>query len=68
MSFSYGDSRAERVVGEVVSPDFFSFLGVQPFLGQGFSQDVREGHWAAEVVLSYRFWQRRFGGDPSVLG
>ncbi len=68
LSFSYNGGGAERVVGEVVSPNFFAFLGVRPALGQGFSAGVQKGQWAPEVVLSYRFWQRRFGGDPHVLG
>src|SRR5262249_27886572 len=34
----------------------------------GFSPEVRAGRWAAEAVLSYRFWKRRFGGDPNVVG
>jgi predicted permease len=68
LSFSYKGGAAERVVGEVVSPDFFDSLGIRPALGQGFSAAVLKGQWAPEVVLSYRFWQRRFGSDPHVLG
>src|SRR5438552_4859773 len=68
LSFSYNGSGAERVVGEVVSPNFFAFLGVRPVHGQGFSVGVQKGQWAPEVVLSYRFWQRRFGSDPQMLG
>jgi predicted permease len=67
LSFSDGD-RAERVVGEVVSANFFPALGVAPILGQGFTPEVRAGHWAPEVVLSYRFWKQRFSGDPGVIG
>src|SRR5262249_38404732 len=67
LSFSY-DDRAERVVGQVVSPNFFTALGVAPIIGEGFAPEVRAGHWAPEVVLSYRFWKRRFAGDPSVIG
>ena len=68
LSFSYNGGSAERIVGEVVSPNFFTFLGIRPALGQGFSAAVQKGQWAPEAVLSYRFWQRRFGGDPQVLG
>jgi predicted permease len=67
LSFSY-DDRAERVQGEVVSGNYFDVLGVRPIIGQPFTSEVRSGHWAAEVVLSYGFWQRRFGGDPGVIG
>lgn len=68
LSFSYNGSSAERIVGEAVSPNFFAFLGVQLHLGVGFSANVQKGQWAPEAVLSYRYWQRRFGGDPHVLG
>jgi predicted permease len=67
LSFSY-DGRAERIVGEFVSPNYFTFLGVEPILGQAFTPDVRAGRWAPEAVLSYRFWKRRFAGDPTVIG
>lgn len=67
LSFAY-EGRAERIMGEVVSPNFFTFLGVQPILGDGFTADVRAGHWAPEAVLSYHFWKRRFGGDPGIVG
>ncbi len=62
LSFSY-EGPAERIIGEFVSADYFSVIGVPPVLGQGFSQQ-----WAAEAVLSYRFWQSRFAGDPTVIG
>jgi len=67
LSFSL-DGRAERIMGEAVSDNFFTLLGVQPSLGQAFSEDVRKGQWAAEVVLSYGFWKRRFAGDERVVG
>ncbi|HEY1337287.1 MAG TPA: ABC transporter permease, partial [Bryobacteraceae bacterium] len=67
LSFAY-DDRAERIVGEAVSPNFFTMLGVQPILGHAFTPAVQQGRWAAEAVLSYNFWKRRFGGDPAVIG
>jgi macrolide transport system ATP-binding/permease protein len=67
LSFSY-DGRAERILGEVVSGNYFTFLGVQPILGQGFSSAVQRGDWAPEVVLSHGFWTRRFAADPGVIG
>ncbi len=67
--FSFSDhDRAERVLGEVVSGNYFDLLGVQSVVGQPFTKEVRMGRWAAEVVLSYGFWQRRFRSDPSVIG
>jgi len=62
------EGRGERVVGAAVSPNFFTALGIQPILGQGFSFDVQKGRWAPEVVLSYDFWRSRFAGDVTVIG
>ncbi|HKA00228.1 MAG TPA: ABC transporter permease, partial [Candidatus Solibacter sp.] len=67
LSFIY-DGRAERIIGEFVSPNYFEALGVRPYLGENFSATVRAGDWAAEAVLTYSFWQRRFGGDHGVIG
>ena len=67
LSFSYEDGPAERVIGQVVSPNYFRALGVPPMLGRDFS-DPPKGQWKAEAVLSYSFWKRRFNGDPSVIG
>jgi predicted permease len=67
LSFAY-DGRAERIMGSAVTPNYFTFLGVKTILGDPFSTGVREGHWAAEAVLGYRFWKNRFGGDPTVIG
>lgn len=68
LSLSYEDNRAERIISQAVSPNYFSLLGVRPLLGQGFSPKVQAGQWSAEAVLSYSFWKRRFGGDPNVIG
>jgi putative ABC transport system permease protein len=57
---------AERSTGQSITPGFFSTLGVQPFLGRTFSEDEARTR-AAVVVISYRLWQRRYGGDPQIL-
>jgi predicted permease len=52
-----------------VSGDFFNVLGVRPELGRVFNaDDDRRGCGAAGAVVSHQFWQREFGGDPSVVG
>jgi putative ABC transport system permease protein len=63
-----GPNGAEQVPGALVSTNFFSVLGVNPLLGRGFvPDDALMGHTAV-AVISYGFWQERFGGDPHVLG
>jgi predicted permease len=49
-----------------ISPDFFDALGMNPVLGRVYRP--AEYHAGDGVILSYGFWQRRFGGDPGVLG
>jgi predicted permease len=59
----------ERTWVEVVSPNYFSFAGLSAALGRTFRID--EGERAGDVpvtVLSHRYWQRRFGGDPQIVG
>ncbi|MBZ5606330.1 MAG: ABC transporter permease, partial [Acidobacteriia bacterium] len=67
LSFTDGD-RTERVEGELVSGNYFEVLGVQSAIGRTFTQDDdRQVNGHPLVVLTYDFWQRRFGGDPTVL-
>ncbi|HUI57856.1 MAG TPA: ABC transporter permease [Bryobacteraceae bacterium] len=63
-----GGDRPERLPIMVVTPDFFSTLGVQPALGRSFSaEEGTKGHDAV-VILSHGVFQRYFGGDRSVIG
>ena len=58
----------ERVPGMGVTPSFFRLLRVEPQLGRIFTEEEGELGKERKVILSYRLWQDRFGGDPSVLG
>lgn len=67
---SLGDEEgAENLIGEIVSGNYFSVLGVNAFLGRTL-QDTDDQTLSAHpvVVLGYGLWQRRFGADPSMLG
>src|SRR5262245_51467637 len=59
---------AERITSTSVSWDLFELLGVTPVLGRSFREDEDAPGKNAVIVLSYGMWQRRFGGDPNVLG
>ena len=54
--------------GQVVTWEFFPALRVAPILGRPFTaaDEIQGRHRVA--LLSYGFWQRRFGGDPGVVG
>jgi putative ABC transport system permease protein len=62
-----GDSGPELVVGQRVTANFFSVLGVQPVVGRAFTAaDDTAGQRV--VVISHALWQRRYGGDPGIVG
>jgi predicted permease len=68
-SFNLVDSGApERIEGAIVSPDFFPLLDVRPPLGRAFVADEGQPGRDDVVLLSHGLWQRRFGGDPAVVG
>jgi predicted permease len=57
-----------RVRQALVSGDFFDVLGVHPALGRALRPADDVPGAAHAIVLSYSAWQRRFGGDPRILG
>ncbi len=63
-----GLGEAESIAAPRVSANFFSVLGVDPILGRTFQTGEDQPGGARVTVLTYGFWQRRFGGDPGVLG
>ena len=61
----YGD--AERILTGQVSADLFSALRVSAMIGRVFTNDEDKPGATSVVVLSYALWQRRFGGQNSIL-
>ena len=63
-----GAGEPQRLRGNHVTMNGFEVMGVPPLLGR--VTTAADGASGAEpvTVLGYRFWQRRFGGDPGVLG
>src|SRR5215203_5602092 len=59
---------AERLSGLAGTADFLSLFGVAPAVGRVFNPDEFEPGVDNVIVLSDRFWQSRFGGDPGVVG
>ncbi len=63
------DADAERLLGESVTPNLFPLLGVEPMLGRNFvPEEGAEPGRETSVMLTHGLWQRRFGGDPSIIG
>jgi putative ABC transport system permease protein len=63
-----GRGDPEEVVVQNVTADFFPILGIPPLIGRPFSDAENADPDAPVVILGYEFWQRRFGGDPTVIG
>src|SRR5271168_2218972 len=52
-----GNARPQRIFGQLVSPDYFSVLGVQPQRGRVFSPDLDKPGDSPPVIISDRFWR-----------
>jgi predicted permease len=63
-----GQGEPERLETETVSHEFFAVLSVKPLLGRVFTleDDRPQAHLTA--VVSHALWQRKFGGDPNIVG
>jgi len=62
-----GQGGPEHVDGARVSSSLFQLLGVKAMLGRVVLPEEDQPGKPAVVILSYGFWQRRFGGDPGVI-
>jgi macrolide transport system ATP-binding/permease protein len=62
------NAKPERVFGQLVSPDYFSVLGVQPQFGRVLSASTDKTGDAPVVVISDRFWRNRLNSSPNAVG
>jgi putative ABC transport system permease protein len=58
----------ERIVGYRISAALFPMLGVSPQLGRWFTPDEDQAGANRVMIMSHRLWQRRFAGDPNIVG
>jgi len=69
LSISGGTGEPQQIFGEIATGNYFSVLGTRPLLGRGFLPDEDATPGAKLVcVLGYGEWQKRFGGDRSIIG
>jgi predicted permease len=59
---------AERISGQIVSPEYFQVLGLSAEHGRVFSPDVDKPGQTPIVIISSGFWHRHFNSDPGVVG
>jgi len=69
LNITGGTGDPQQIFGEIVTGNFLTVLGARPSLGRGFLPDEDQTPGARLVcVLGYGEWQKRFGGDPSIVG
>src|SRR5262249_11886476 len=62
-----GSCEPERLTASNITGNYFQTLGIPPLLGRGFSMENEKPGQDQVAVLSYALWQKRFGGDASIL-
>jgi predicted permease len=69
LNITGGTGNPEQVFGEIVTGNYFGVLGARPLVGRVFLPDEDKNPGEKLVcVLGYGEWQKRFGGDPSIVG
>jgi len=63
-----GDSEAERIPAIQVGDGYFKIMKGTPILGRVFTLEEQEDGKDFVIVLGHSLWQRRFGGDPNIVG
>jgi putative ABC transport system permease protein len=66
--FNLTGDRPEQIHGIHVTESYFRLFGAPVILGRTFTQLEDSPNGGKVVVLSYGLWQRRFGGDPAIVG
>jgi putative ABC transport system permease protein len=62
------EGEPERLASAQITADFFKTLGVEPILGRALLPVENQAGSKHVAVISHILWQRRFGGDPNVIG
>jgi putative ABC transport system permease protein len=63
-----GQGTPEQVVGSATTASLLDVFRVEALIGRWYTEQEDQPGGPREIVLAYGWWQRRFGGDPNVLG
>jgi predicted permease len=63
-----GSDQPENLSARMVSAGYFKVMGATPLLGRDFTDADDQTGVTPVTVISYGFWQQRFGGDPNIVG
>src|SRR6516225_5723259 len=67
-NFLIGKDGSESMQGMVVTREYFNITGLQPILGRAFVEAEAGGKTPPVVLIGYDLWQRKFNGDPRIIG
>ena len=67
-NFLIGNDGSESMEGMVVTREYFAVTGLQPILGRSFVESEAGGKAPPAVLIGYELWQRKFNGDPHIIG
>ena len=67
-NFLIGNDGSESMQGMVVTREYFKVTGLQPILGRSFVEAEAGGRTPPAALIGYDLWQRKFNGDPHVIG
>ena len=63
-----GTDQPEALDARIVTADYFRVMRTTPLLGRDFTADDDKPGASPVTIISYRFWQQRFAGDPNIVG
>src|SRR5262245_42387923 len=63
-----GDGEPEKIPSQIATTNLFNILGVYPIMGRTFAPEEGKPGQPGVAVISFGLWQRRFGGDPQIIG
>jgi putative ABC transport system permease protein len=67
-NFLVDDEGSESLEGMVVTRDYFRVVRLQPILGRAFAESDTGPAPPPTIILGYELWQRKFNGDPNIIG
>jgi putative ABC transport system permease protein len=62
------DEGSESLQGMPVTKDYFDVMGLKPIMGRTFSESEGRPGAAPVIIIGYELWQRKFQGDPNIIG
>ena len=66
--FKSRNTKAQMVMGEYVTDNYFDVLGIKPIVGRTFTDTNKNNENYSQVIISYNLWKNKFNSDPDIIG